>query len=133
MVAFISFLLLQGWQYGMVDLADPYLHRQAMTLLGAISCQLMNVWTMRSWEFSAFSVGLFSNPLLVVAMVIELIWIWMLLYVEPVQDVFNTATVPLKDLWILVPCPVLLFFSHEFYKKRKRKQRTMEEEIGSQL
>jgi sodium/potassium-transporting ATPase subunit alpha len=135
MVAFIGFLLLHGWQYGVIELSDPYLHRQAMTmtLLGAISCQLMNVWTMRSWEFSAFSVGLFSNPLLVVAMVIELIWIWMLLYVEPVQDVFNTATVPLKDLWILVPCPVLLFFSHEFYKKRKRKERTMEEEIGSQL
>jgi len=61
-----------------VDLADPYLHRQAMTmtLLGAISCQLTNVWTMRSWEFSAFSVGLFSNPLLIGAMVIELAWIW---------------------------------------------------------
>ena len=125
MVAFISFLLLNGWQYGTIDLADPYLHRQAMTmtLLGAISCQLMNVWTMRSWEFSAFSVGLLSNPLLIGAMVIELAWIWMLLYVEPVQDIFNTATVPLTDLWILLPFPVLLFFSHEFYKWRKRRQR----------
>jgi len=124
MVAFISFLLLQGWQYGTVDLADPYLHRQAMTmtLLGAISCQLMNVWTMRSWEFSAFSVGLTSNPLLIGAMVIELAWIWMLLYVEPVQNIFNTATVPLHDLWVLLPFPFLLFFSHEFYKWHKRKQ-----------
>ena len=129
MVAFISFLLLNGWQYGVVDLADPYLHRQAMTMtiLGAISCQLMNVWTMRSWEFSAFSVGLFSNPLLIGAMVIELAWIWMLLYVEPVQNIFNTATVPLKDLWILLPFPILLFVSHEFYKWRKRKQREMPE------
>ena len=122
MVAFISFLLLHGWQYGTVDLADPYLHRQAMTmtLLGAISCQLMNVWTMRSWEFSAFSVGLFSNPLLIGAMVIELAWIWMLLYVEPVQNIFNTATVPLTDLWILLPFPLILFTSHELYKWRKR-------------
>jgi sodium/potassium-transporting ATPase subunit alpha len=122
MAAFISFLLLHGWQYGVVDLADPYLHRQAMTmtLLGAISCQLINVWTMRSWEFSAFSLGLFSNPLLIGAMVIELAWIWMLLYVEPVQNIFNTATVPLADLWILLPFPILLFASHEFYKWRKR-------------
>jgi len=110
-----------------VDLADPYLHRQAMTmtLLGATSCQLTNVWTMRSWEFSAFSVGLFSNPLLIGAMVIELAWIWMLLYVEPVQNIFNTATVPLADLWILLPFPILLFSSHEFYKWRKRKQLDM--------
>ncbi|MBW2484721.1 MAG: cation-transporting P-type ATPase [Deltaproteobacteria bacterium] len=124
MGAFISFLLLHGWQYGTIELADPYLHRQAMTmtLLGAISCQLMNVWTMRSWEFSAFSLGLFSNPLLIGAMVIELAWIWMLLYVEPVQNIFNTATVPLQDLWILVPFPILLFFSHEFYKWRKRRK-----------
>jgi sodium/potassium-transporting ATPase subunit alpha len=127
MAAFVSFLLLHGWQYGTVDLGDPYLHRQAMTmtLLGAISCQLMNVWTMRSWEFSAFSVGLFSNPLLLGAMVIELAWIWMLLYVEPVQNVFNTATVPLTDLWILLPFPILLFASHEFYKWRKRKRLQM--------
>jgi len=127
MAAFVSFLLLHGWQYGTVDLGDPYLHRQAMTmtLLGAISCQLMNVWTMRSWEFSAFSVGLLSNPLLIGAMVIELAWIWMLLYVEPVQNIFNTATVPLKDLWILAPFPILLFVSHEFYKwRRKRKEET---------
>ena len=58
-----------------------------MTLLGAISYQLTNVWTMRSWEFSAFSVGLFSNPLLIGAMVIELAWIWMLLYVEPYDEI----------------------------------------------
>ena len=123
MVAFISFLLLHGWQYGTVDLVDPYLHRQAMTmtLLGAISCQLMNVWTMRSWEFSAFSVGLFANPLLIGAMVIELTWVWMLLYVEKVQNIFNTATVPLSDLWILLPFPMLLFLCHELYKWRKRK------------
>ncbi|MDH3390910.1 MAG: cation-transporting P-type ATPase [Desulfobulbaceae bacterium] len=129
MAAFISFLLLHGWQYGVVDLGDPFLHRQAMTmtLLGAVSCQLVNVWTMRSWEFSAFSVGLFSNPLLIGAMVIELVWVWMLLYVEPVQDIFNTATVPLKDLWILLPFPVLLFISHEFYKWRKRTQHEIAE------
>ncbi len=125
MAAFISFLLLHGWHYGVVDLADPHLHRQAMTmtLLGAISCQLMNVWTMRSWEFSAFSVGFLSNPLLIGAMIIEFAWIWMLLYVEPVQKIFNTATVPLTDLWVLIPFPLLLFVSHEFYKWTRRRDR----------
>ncbi len=127
MVAFISFLLLHGWEYGIVDLNDPLLQRQAMTmtLLGAITCQLFNAWTIRSWEFSAFSVGFFSNKLLLIAMGIEIFWIWMLLNVEPVQKIFNTAHIPLNELWILAPFPVLLFVSHELYKYRIRKVKNL--------
>jgi len=122
MTAFITFLLLHGWEYGTVDLGDDLLQRQAMTmtLLGAITCQLTNAWTMRSWEFSAFSIGFFSNKLLLFAMAMELSWIWMLLNVESVQNIFNTAPVPLEDLWILIPFPIILFVSHEMYKWRRR-------------
>ena len=42
------------------------------------------------------------------------------------------ATIPLKDLWILLPFPILLFVSHEFYKWRKRKQREMPEKKSAQ-
>ena len=124
MVAFISFLLLHGWSYGTVDLGDPLLHSQAMTmtLLGAISCQLVNVWTMRSWEFSAWSVGFTTNKLLIGAMVLEFFWIWMLLANETVQKIFHTAPIPLNELWILLPFPVILFISHEFYKYKKREK-----------
>lgn len=122
MVAFLLFLHLHGWHYGEVILDDTLLHRQAMTmtLLGAVTCQLLNVWTMRSWEFSAFSINFFSNKLLLFAMAMEFFWIWMLLNVEAVQKVFNTASIPLNELWILLPFPILLFVSHEFYKWRKR-------------
>jgi sodium/potassium-transporting ATPase subunit alpha len=122
MVAFLSFLLLNGWQYGQVNLADPLLHRQAMTmtLLGAISCQLLNAWTMRSYEFSAFSVGFLSNKIMLAAMLVELTWVTLLLTWGPMQTIFNTAPVPLSELWILLPFPLLLFLSHELYKWRKR-------------
>jgi len=124
MTAFLSFLLLHGWEYGTVTLADPLLHRQAMTmtLLGAVTCQMLNGLTMRSWEFSAFSLGIFSNRLMMVAMAVEVLWIWILLNVAPVQKVFNTAHVPLADLWILLPFPVLLFLSHEGYKWVRRRR-----------
>ena len=39
---------------------------------------------------------------------------------EPVQKVFHTADIPLSDLWILLPFPIILFVSHEYYKYRKR-------------
>ncbi len=131
MTAFLSFLLLHGWQYGTVTLADPLLHRQAMTmtLLGAVTCQMLNGLTMRSWEFSVFSLGLFSNRLMVAAMALEVVWIWTLLNVAPVQKVFNTAHVPLADLWVLLPFPVALFLSHEGYKWLRRK--TAHTEIDS--
>lgn len=123
MSAFLAFLLLHDWHYGTTTLTDPYFHRQAMTmtLLGAISCQLLNAWTIRSWEFSAFSLGFFSNPLLLCAMLAELFWIWMLLYLPPVQKIFNTASVPINELWVLLPFPAVLFVSHELYKWRRRR------------
>ena len=124
MSAFIGFLLLHGWEYGTVDLGNELLQRQAMTmtLLGAVTCQLLNVWTMRSWEFSAWSVGLFKNPLLLFAMAAELSWVWMLLAFEPAQKVFNTAPIPPNELWLLLPFPILLFFSHELYKWNLRRK-----------
>ena len=111
MVAFLSFLLLHGWQYGTVTLADPLLHRQAMTmtLLGVVSCQMFNAWTMRSWEFSAMSLGFFTNRLMLLAMTVNLVWVWALLNVAAVQKIFNTAHVPLADLWILLPFPAGAF------------------------
>jgi len=128
MVAFLGFLFLSGWQYGDLSITNSTLHYQAMTmtLLGAITCQLMNVWTLRSWEYSAFSRGLFTNKLLIVAIIVEFIWIWMLLTVPAVQYIFNTAFVPLPYLMILIPFPILLFVSHELYKwciRTKRKER----------
>ena len=129
MVAFISFLLMHGWVYGQVDLNNPQLQAQAMTmtLLGAVTCQLVNAWTMRSWEFSAWSVGLFTNKLMWGAMLFEVVWIYMLLNVQAVQTVFRTAYVPLNELWILLPFPVLLFITHETYKWRKRRKLTLRE------
>jgi len=124
MTAFLGFLFLSGWHYGDLSISNTFLHKQAMTmtLLGAVTCQLFNVWTLRSWEFSAFSRGPFKNRLLLVAIFLELLWIYALLNVGAVQLIFNTAHVPSEYLWILLPFPVLLFASHEAYKRRIRKR-----------
>ncbi|MBN1166929.1 MAG: cation-transporting P-type ATPase [Methanospirillaceae archaeon] len=125
MAAFLGFLFLSGWQYGDLSITNTPLHYQAMTmtLLGAITCQLMNVWTLRSWEYSAFSRGLFTNKLLIIAIILEIIWIAMLLTVPAVQFIFNTAFVPLPYLLLLIPFPLLLFILHELYKWRIRTKR----------
>ena len=118
MFAFITFLLSHGWQYGEVTLNDPVFHAQAMTmtLLGAVTSQLANVWTMRSWDFNIWTLKWNSNKTLLFAFVAVLFWVWALLNVEVVQKVFNTAYVPVSDLWILLPFPILILISHETYK-----------------
>jgi len=118
MFAFITFLLSHGWQYGQVDLHDPLFQSQAMTmtLLGAITSQLANMWTMRSWDFNIWTMRWNSNKTLLFSFGAVLLWIWMLLNVEPVQKVFNTAHIPLEDLWILVPFPIIVLVFNETYK-----------------
>lgn len=125
MVAFLGFLFLSGWQYGDMSIANSTLHYQAMTmtLLGAITCQLMNAWTLRSWEDSTFSRGLFTNKLLIIAIIVEFIWIYLILTVPAIQFIFNTAYVPPQYLLLLIPFPILLFVLHELYKWRIRVRR----------
>ena len=118
MFAFITFLLMHGWQYGQVDLHDPHLQAQAMTmtLLGAITTHLANSWSLRSWDFNIWTLSLTSNKTLIFASLSVLVWMWALLNVASVQKVFNTAHIDTADLLILVPFPILLLVSHETYK-----------------
>ncbi len=128
MTAFLGFLFLSGWQYGDLTITGSELHLQAMTmtLLGAVSCQLANVYTLRSWEFSSLKKGFFTNRLLLAAYVIEFLWIVALLTLPPVQLIFNTASVPPVFLLLLVPFPILLFISHEAYKRHLRKKEELD-------
>lgn len=132
MTAFLGFLYLNGWVYGDLSITGSTLHCQAMTmtLLGAITCQLANAWTLRSWELSALRPGLLSNRLLILAIIVECIWIWMLLNVEFVQYIFDTAFIPPQYLLLLVPFPVILFAAHEFYKYRLRREVAVRQAAG---
>jgi sodium/potassium-transporting ATPase subunit alpha len=125
MTGFLGFLFLSGWQYGDLTITGTTLHLQAMTmtLLGAIFCQIANVWTLRSWEYPAFRRGLFTNKMLIFAIAFEVFWIYTLLNVSAVQFVLNTANVPLQFLLLIAPFPIVLFVSHELYKYRIRRKR----------
>ncbi len=120
MFAFLGFLFFTGWHYGDLSITDEY-HRQAMTmtLLGAISCQITNVFTLRSWENPIWSLQ-GSNRLIWFGVGTELIFVLLILYVPMVQHVFNTATVPFQYLGLLIPFPLLLFLNHERYKRNLR-------------
>lgn len=120
MFAFLGFLFLNGWSYGDLNIDNEF-HRQAMTmtLLGAITCQMANVFTLRSWEDSMWNLTT-TNKMVWFGVAMEGVFILLILYVPPVQHVFNTATVPLENLWLLIPFPILLLLNHEWYKARQK-------------
>lgn len=120
MFAFLGFLFLNGWTYGDLNIDNEF-HRQAMTmtLLGAITCQMANVFTLRSWEDSMWNLAR-SNKVIWFGVAMEAVFIALILYEPAVQTVFNTATVPLADLWLLIPFPILLLLNHEWYKARQK-------------
>ncbi|MBD3612869.1 MAG: cation-transporting P-type ATPase [Hydrogenovibrio crunogenus] len=120
MFAFLGFLFLNGWQYGDLDLSQEF-HRQAMTmtLLGAITCQMANVFTLRSWEDSLWHLT-HVNKMIWFGVAMEAVFIVAILYVPAIQAIFNTATVPLENLWLLIPFPILLVLNHEWYKIRQK-------------
>ncbi|MGM0541080.1 MAG: cation-translocating P-type ATPase [Pseudomonadota bacterium] len=120
MFAFLGFLFLNGWQYGELALNDEF-HRQAMTmtLLGAITCQMVNVFTLRSWEDSLWHLTR-TNKIIWFGVAMEVVLILAILYLPAMQTVFNTATVPLENLWLLIPFPILLILYHEGYKARQK-------------
>ncbi|PLA74717.1 ATPase, partial [Hydrogenovibrio sp. SC-1] len=96
-------------------------HRQAMTmtLLGAITCQMANVFTLRSWEDSLWNLT-HINKMIWFGVAMEAVFIVAILYVPAIQSIFNTATVPLENFWLLIPFPILLVLNHEWYKARQK-------------
>jgi sodium/potassium-transporting ATPase subunit alpha len=120
MFAFLGFLFLNGWQYGDLAINDEFHHQaMTMTLLGAITCQMVNVFTLRSWEDSLWRLTR-TNKLIWFGVAMEVVLILAILYVPMVQTVFNTATVPFENLWLLIPFPIILMLYHEGYKARQK-------------
>jgi sodium/potassium-transporting ATPase subunit alpha len=118
MTVFFAYLFLHGWQYGQVlPFNDPlYLQATTITLLSVIATQITNGLTLRSWQVSPWKLGFWSNPLLLWGIFLELILGASFMYFPPLRHTLGTAPIVLKDLWLLLPFPILLFVLHEGWK-----------------
>jgi magnesium-transporting ATPase (P-type) len=103
MSAFFFVLAGGGWLYGdRLASIDP-LYRQATTacLSAIIVMQVVNVFACRDHRASAFSSGLFSNPLILVGIAAEIALILLIDYTSWGNLLFGTAPIPL-DVWLFV-------------------------------
>jgi sodium/potassium-transporting ATPase subunit alpha len=96
MGAFFWYLHLNGWTWGAPLEWSSSLYRQATALtLGAIVlAQVANVFACRSDRVSVFKLGLFSNPLLLWGIGVELTLLALLVYTPPGNAILSTGPVP---------------------------------------
>lgn len=119
LTVFFVFLFLHDWRYGQeLTFNDPlYLQATTMTLLSVIATQVANGLTLRSWQVSPWQLGFWSNRLLLWGIGLELVLAILFMYFPPLQRILGTAPVASRDLWLLIPFPILLFVLHEGLKR----------------
>ena len=107
-----------GWHPGdPVGAGHPlhhaYLQATTMTFLGMIVGQIGTAFAVRTRRASLQSVGVFSNPYLLGGIVGELALAAVFVYAPPLQSLLGTATLPPRDLALLLPYPFIVWGADE--------------------
>jgi len=83
--------------------------------------QLWNVFNMRSVKASLFSIGLFSNPIIFVAVIFSLGLQLAVLYLPALQRLFRTVPLGWHDWLLIAAVTSSIFFAVELFKLACRK------------
>jgi magnesium-transporting ATPase (P-type) len=84
-----------------------------MTFLGMIFGQIGTAFAVRTQRESLWSVGVFSNRYLLLAIAAELALAAVFVYAPPFQALLGTAALPGSDLVLLLPYPFIVWGADE--------------------
>jgi len=116
-------ILVVGLLMGLVSLGvgffawlrgDPAWQTMAFTTL--TMAQMGNALAVRSERYTLWKIGLFSNRLILGAVLLTLVLQMAVVYLPFFQDIFNTLPLSAGDLAISLGCSVLVYFGVEVYK-----------------
>ena len=107
-----------GWRWGEMLSSNNILYMQATTAcLGAIIItQIGNVFACRSFRASVFSIGFFSNRLILFGIAVELILSAFIVYHPWGNKIFGTSSLGLNVWLILIPFGIGLLLAEELRK-----------------
>jgi magnesium-transporting ATPase (P-type) len=107
-----------GWSWPQMVAPTSTLYLQATTacLAGIIATQLANVFTCRSPSISITTLGLFSNPLVLVGIASELALAGIIIYTPFGNAIFGCAPIGAGVWLLLVPFALLLLAADETRK-----------------
>ena len=126
MGGFLLTLWRAGWHPGDptgpgTGLHHAYLQATTMTFAGIVACQVGTAFAARTDRASLFTVGLWSNPLLLWGIVFELAFTAAVIYVPFAQAIFGTTGLGAAQLASLLPYPVLVWGVDELVRLRRRR------------
>jgi len=140
LLCFSGFFLLY-WMYGYRNLLHlprpdllPYTERlltvdgqvyvlaTSIFLAGVVTTQIGNAYACRTDRVSVFSIGFFSNRMLLVGFAVELAIVCLLIYVPPFQGIFELGALPLEFWGMLFCYPPVMFLAEEGRKAYLRKK-----------
>lgn len=127
MGGFFAVLLRAGWQPGDptgpgTPLHQAYLQATTITFAGIVSCQIGTALAARTDRASLFTVGLWSNPLLLWGIAFELVFTGAVIYAPPLQAIFGTAALDVGQLALIAPFPVIVWGVDELVRWVRRRR-----------
>ena len=122
-VCYFAVLLEGGWSFGEQLANNNPLYMQSITAFfsAVIICQIANVFASRTRCQSVFSMGLFSNHLVLVGIASELLILAIFIWNPFANLIFNTAPLDLRYLLFAVPFAIFLLGIDELRKYLLRK------------
>jgi len=102
-------------------LRHAYLQATTITFLGIVACQIGTALAARTDHASLFTVGLWSNPLLLWGIAFELVFAAAVVYAPPLQHIFGTAALSPAQLIILAPFPLIVWGADECVRSVRRR------------
>lgn len=101
---------------------DPvYFQATAISLAAIVFVQIGAVFNCRTERQSVFRIGLFSNKQINRGILLELILIFALIYLPPMQQVFHMAALDIWDILLLCAWPPLILIIEEARKALARR------------
>jgi magnesium-transporting ATPase (P-type) len=124
---FFAVLYRAGWHPGAATgsgtpLHDAYRQATTITFAAIVACQIGTAFAARTERASLRTIGLVTNPLLLLGIAFELAFAAALIYVAPLQAAFGTAAPPAWAMALLLPCPVVVWGVDEVYRWRLRRR-----------
>jgi calcium-translocating P-type ATPase len=114
MGGYLYTLMRAGWHPGDptgpgTALHQAYLQATTITFAGIVACQIGTAFAARTDRASLFTVGVFSNRLLLWGILFELVFTAAVIYTPWLQHVFGTAALSATQLAIIAPFPFIVW------------------------
>jgi calcium-translocating P-type ATPase len=119
-------LLAAGWSLGDptgagTPLHHAYLQATTMTWAGIVACQMGAAFAVRTSRASLRQIGVFSNPQLLRGVAFAVLFAAAIIYLPPLQSIFQTAALGPRELIVLACFPVSVWGSDELWRWRARR------------